>query len=202
MTEPKPAKKHHHGNLRPALITAGIELLEEGGISALSLRKCAARAGVSHAAPAHHFDGLPGLTQAIATEAFGIFSNYLQQEIDQGPQTEQARLKSICRGYLKFGLERRGLLQVIFGMDGLAALVNPTGREEAHAYLILRSVCAPFVPAGSDERVIEAQVWSLIHGFTLLYVAGEFGPPDQTLEDGVFDQVMALLDRIGTQSRS
>lgn len=179
------------------MINAGIELLEEGGIDALSLRKCAARAGVSHAAPAHHFDGLPGLKQAIATEAFQLFSNHLQDAIDSGVQTSRGRLKSICRGYLQFGLSHRGLLNIIFGFDGLAAIANPEGKNEAHAYLILRSVCAPFVPSGTDERVIEAQVWSLIHGFTLLYVAGEFGAPPPPIDIGPFDEVMALLDRIG-----
>ena len=59
-------KQHHHGNLREALITAGVGLLNEGGLSALTLRKCAARAGVSHAAPAYHFKGLNGLLTAIA----------------------------------------------------------------------------------------------------------------------------------------
>jgi DNA-binding transcriptional regulator YbjK len=61
MTESADKKKPHHGNLRAALVSAGIELLEEGGLEALTLRKCAARAGVSHAAPAHHFEGLQGL---------------------------------------------------------------------------------------------------------------------------------------------
>jgi AcrR family transcriptional regulator len=197
-----PAKKHHHGNLRPALIKAGLELLEEGGIDALTLRKCAARAGVSHAAPAHHFDGLPGLKQAIATEAFQIFSNHLQEAIDRGEQTARGRIYAICRGYLQFGLSHRGLLNVIFGFDGLAAIANPDGKDTAHAYQILRDVCAPFVPDGTDERIVEAQVWSLIHGFTLLYIAGEFGSPPPPIDIGPFDQVMALLDRIGSPPTS
>ncbi len=69
MTLNPPEKPHHHGNLREALIVAGIEILKEGGLPALTLRACAARAGVSHAAPAHHFDGLPGLVTAIAANS-------------------------------------------------------------------------------------------------------------------------------------
>ncbi|MDC0738819.1 TetR/AcrR family transcriptional regulator [Cognatishimia sp. SS12] len=189
--------KHHHGNLKEALVTAGLALLEEGGIDALSLRKCAARAGVSHAAPAHHFDGLPGLKSAIAVEAFGIFSSYLQTAVDEGEQSAQARLKNLCRGYMQFGLDHGGLLAVIFGGAGLASYVPGAGKEEAHAYLILREVCAPFVGDHDDKRVIEAQVWSLIHGFTLLYVSGEFGPPHG--QDGPFEAVMDLLNRIGNR---
>ncbi len=198
MTKQTDKKKHHHGNLREALITAGVELLEEGGIDALTLRKCAQRAGVSHAAPAHHFDGLQGLKLAIAERGFQMFSKYLRDAIDTGPQTPHDRMRSIAVGYVRFGQDHAGLLDVIFGGHGLAAIVNEGGRDEAEAYLILREVCAPFVPEGDNPLVVEAQVWSLIHGFTLLFLAGEFGPPDQPLDGGPFDQIMALLARVGT----
>ncbi|WP_141215717.1 TetR/AcrR family transcriptional regulator, partial [Hahella sp. CCB-MM4] len=59
---------------RDALIEAGLSLLIEGGPEGLTLRRAAARAGVSHAAPAHHFNGLPGLQTAIATRAFALFT--------------------------------------------------------------------------------------------------------------------------------
>lgn len=188
-------KKHHHGNLKEALVHAGIELLEEGGIEGLTLRKCAARAGVSHAAPAHHFDGLPGLKIAIAEQGFQIFSGHMSESL-AGVEDEKERLRSICRGYLSFGLEHPGLLKVMFG-SGLASLV-PTSREGGEAYNILRDVCAPFVPEGQNPQIVELQVWSLIHGFTTLSVSGEFGSPSPSLEDGPFEQVIALLERVGT----
>ena len=195
MAQAETKKKHHHGNLKEALVDAGIELLEENGIDGLTLRKCAARAGVSHAAPAHHFDGLVGLKTAIAQQGFRIFSKYLEDGLE-GIENPRDRLRCICRGYLAFGLEHPGLLNVIFG-TGLAALV-PDNREGSYAYDILRGVCAPFVPEGQNPQVIEIQVWSLIHGFTLLYLAGEFGSPPPPIGDGPFEQVMSLLDRIGT----
>ena len=68
--------------LRDVLIEAGIALLNEGGMAALTLRRAAARAGVSHAAPAYHFDGLPGLLTAIAARAFADFSNRMQAARD------------------------------------------------------------------------------------------------------------------------
>lgn len=188
-----PAKKHHHGHLRPALIKAGLALLEDGGIEALTLRKCAAKAGVSHAAPAHHFDGLPGLKKAIAAEAFQIFSSHLQKTLDTGPQTPRGRLNAMCRGYVQFGQSHRGLLAVIFDPGGLVSLATPDSADDQHRFPILRDVCAPFVPKGHDPRVIETQVWSLIHGFTLLAVSGAF---DAQLDDSLLDQVMALLDGI------
>ena len=75
----KQKRPHHHGNLREALIIAGLELMEEGGPDALTLRKCAKRAGVSHAAPAHHFNGLTGLKAAIVARGHRLFSDFIRK---------------------------------------------------------------------------------------------------------------------------
>ena len=198
MTASSPSSRSQPKNLRNTLVRAGIDLLEEGGIEALTLRKCAARAGVSHAAPAHHFDGLAGLKAAIAAEGFRIFSNYMREARAQGDHSARGQLKSICRGYLQFGVDHGGILRVIFGDRGLAGLVPGGAREDADAYQILREVCAPFVPEGTTARVIELQVWSLIHGFTMLSLAGEFSAPGVPLEDGLFDQILGLLNALGT----
>jgi len=195
-------KPHHHGNLRSALVQAGIDLLEEGGLPALTLRKCAAKAGVSHAAPAHHFNGLDGLKAAIAQEAFRRFSASMLTAAEAGDPSPRGRLKSICRGYLHFGQAHPALLQMIFGVtpeEMEAAATDTPGDHEkgTNAYQILSEACAPFVPAGTDPRIVEIQVWSLAHGFTLLALPGRFieGGVDHT--DALFDQVMALLNHVG-----
>ena len=198
-TDPAAKTKHHHGNLRAALVQAGIDLLEQGGMKALSLRKCAALAGVSHAAPAHHFAGLDGLKAAIAQEAFQRFSHFMRQAADQGDQSDRERLKSICRGYLQFGLTHPALLQMIFGTApaDMPRAVSSEDNQGSDAYQILRDSCAPFVPPGSDPQVLEGQVWSLIHGFTLLCLSGQFGPledPDRTA--AYLDQLLGLLDHL------
>ncbi|MAC77555.1 MAG: TetR family transcriptional regulator [Rhodobacteraceae bacterium] len=196
MTHPKPA--HHHGNLRAALIHAGIDLLEDGGPEALTLRKCALRAGVSHAAPAHHFDGLAGLKEAIAGEAFHRFSASMLKAVATGDPSPRGRLKSICRGYLQFGLDHPALLDLIFGVPApVPQDIDPDAKDET-AYGVLRQTCAPFVPQGTPREVIEAQVWSLIHGYTLLFISGRLNcRAPRAVEDGPFDAVMALLDRVG-----
>ncbi len=66
----KPRRDYHHGALRPALLKAAVEVLEERGLDGFSLRETARRAGVSPAAPAHHFTDTPGLLTAIATASF------------------------------------------------------------------------------------------------------------------------------------
>src|SRR5216684_2369087 len=66
----KAGKRYHHGELREALISAGRKLLEEKGLRGFTLRECARRASVSHAAPAHHFASIDDLLAEIATRGY------------------------------------------------------------------------------------------------------------------------------------
>ncbi|AKO95358.1 MAG: TetR/AcrR family transcriptional regulator [Marinovum algicola] len=193
MSDTKDKASHHHGNLRQALIEAGIELLTEGGLDALTLRKCAARAGVSHAAPAHHFDGIDGLRVAIAQEGFVRFRHRMLDFADAGPQTPRGRLHGICKGYLAFAREEPALYDLIFSFRAHSKKITDMRESSTPSYQVLRDACAPFVPPGTDPLIIETQVWSLVHGFALLILTGRFGPGPAPE-----DAVLALLDRIGT----
>ncbi|WIY25545.1 TetR/AcrR family transcriptional regulator [Parasedimentitalea psychrophila] len=197
MTDIPNQKPHHHGDLRSALIQAGIALLSEGGKDALTLRKCAARAGVSHAAPAHHFDGLDGLRGAIAQEGFRLFRLSMLAACDDNSPSGLDHLKGICSGYLNFAIKNPALFELIFSSAPMAGLDRDLKQGTAFAYEVLRDACAPFVLPGQDPQVVETQVWSLIHGYTHLYMASRFGPVDPLQQArGPFDAVMALLDKL------
>lgn len=197
MTTAPNHKPHHHGDLRSALVQAGIELLAEGGKASLTLRKCAARAGVSHAAPAHHFNGLGGLRAAIAKEGFRLFRLSMLAACDDDNPSDLDRLKGICRGYLCFAIENPALFDLIFSAGPMADFQEDLGQTAPIAYEVLRDACAPFVPHGQDPVVIETQVWSLIHGYTHLFMAGRFGPIDSAQQDkGPLDMVMTMLDSL------
>lgn len=199
MTDPTAKKPHHHGDLRAALIQSGIEILTETGLDSLTLRRCAARAGVSHAAPAHHFDGVAGLRAAIAKEGFARFRQHMLQARTAGAQTPEGRILSLCRGYLGFAIGNPALFALIFSCGPMPQFGNDVDIGEAPAYGVLRETCAPFVPQGADPLVIEVQVWSLIHGFSHLFLAGTFGPSDNSPDHHpLFAPVMALLREIGT----
>ena len=83
--------------LRDALVDSACALLEEGGREALTLRRCAARAGVSHAAPAHHIDGIDGLLTAVAARGFEHFADALEGAAAAAPPDPRARLKALAR---------------------------------------------------------------------------------------------------------
>ena len=165
---PPDHRPHHHGNLREALIDAGLALLAEGGLAGLTLRRAAAAAGVSHAAPAHHFDGLPGLLTAIAARAFQRFADQMEGSRQAAPPDAMGRLKGICQGYLTFADRHSALFHLMFNSPSLDRSDAQLVAESNRAYLILRDACLSFAIGPYPDEVLETAVWSLVHGYALL----------------------------------
>ena len=201
MTNKKP---HHHGNLREALIDAGVGLLEEGGLLALSLRKCAAMAGVSHAAPAHHFSGLNGLIGAICTRGFLSFSAYMTDERDRCGPDPADRLRAILIGYLNFAQDHPAMFTLMFGTRIEFEVDEMLSAAADKAYGVLAEACAPFIAADDPTpRATEVLVWSLVHGYATLRHFGQ-GTPNGPIADIVFDNIAnrlpILAQALGNQS--
>ncbi|NBN65858.1 TetR/AcrR family transcriptional regulator [Pannonibacter tanglangensis] len=162
-------RPHHHGNLREALIAASIELLNAEGPAGLTLRRAAARAGVSHAAPAHHFAGLPDLLTAVAARAFDLFTEAMREARRDAGTDPMARLQGVCAGYLRFAADHAGLFHVMF-LTGEVDRTNASlmATSEA-AYAELRLACLPFSSrAPALDPALEIAVWSLVHGYAVL----------------------------------
>lgn len=178
-------------SLRETLIDAGLALLAEGGAPALTLRRAAARAGVSHAAPAHHFSGLPGLMTAMAVRAYDAFAEALTQGRAAAPDDPVARLHGLCHGYLGFAATHAGLFHLLFVASEPDRSDADLGRASSAAYGLLRETCLPLT-GGTPDEVFEVGVWSLVHGYALLGL----GSPDSAKRPLIavpdFD---AVLDR-------
>lgn len=184
----------HHGNLREALITAGMALLSEGGIAGLTLRRAAARAGVSHAAPAHHFNGLPGLLTAIAARAFRQFGDAMVAARDAGGPEPFARLNGICQGYLDFSRDHAGVFHLMFVSAEVDRSDADLAEASARAYLILREACLPFAaPGATEDQPLEIAVWSLVHGYALLGFGRPRTPRHSVTEPPAFADLLARL---------
>ncbi|GHC61529.1 TetR/AcrR family transcriptional regulator [Neogemmobacter tilapiae] len=152
---------------RDRLIDAGLELLLEGGTEALTWRKTAARAGVSHAAPAHYFSALPDLLTAIAARAFDRFSAEMILARDRAGPNPRARLHGICQGYLAFAATHAGVFHIMFTESTVNRTDEDFGRASTQSYLILRDCCAPFCTP-DDREELEFAVWSSVHGYAML----------------------------------
>ncbi|MCM1975189.1 TetR/AcrR family transcriptional regulator [Streptomyces sp. G1] len=191
---PAPAKKpaerpYHHGDLRRAVLTAALDVIAADGPSRLSLRDLARRAGVSHAAPAHHFKDRTGLLTAIAAEGFGLLAAEL---------AEAKNLKDAGVHYVRFAREHPAHFQVMFTPELLRADDLELTTARALAGDALRGAVASVRPdeLGIDPRLAGVAAWSLAHGFATLLLGRNLDDPigNQDPED-VFRTLAAMLFR-------
>ncbi len=106
-------KSYHHGDLKAALVAAGLHLLETEGLPGLSLRAIAAQVGVSHTAPKDHFGSLRGLHTAIATEGFRRHAAAMRAGLPESAD-RAARLTAAMRGYVGFAAAHPHLFELMF----------------------------------------------------------------------------------------
>ncbi len=167
--------KHHHGDLREALINACIELLAHGGPDAMSLRKCAAIAGVSHAAPAHHFNGLVSLKTAIIARGHRLFAQTMRDHAARAETDPHSQLVAICEGYIDFAKTHAAVFKFMFQPHSMTPEAldettrNEIMRDSLHSYQILRDACQPFELIGEEPESTKIMVWSLVHGYAMLF---------------------------------
>jgi AcrR family transcriptional regulator len=174
----KPDDAYQHGNLREALIQAGLKLLSEGGLEKLSLRAAAQLAGVSHAAPYRHFRDKDALVAAIAEQGFLLLTARMQEEEKRVAVSDlPARLSAIGVGYVAFAIEHPGYFRVIFGGLACEDAVTPELQAAGNAaFQVLRGLVGEGVASGvlragdPDEMALAA--WSLVHGLGMLAIDG------------------------------
>ncbi len=190
----KPHDRQHHGNLKEALVLAGLKLLEEGGPSALTLRGCAALAGVSHAAPAHHFNGLPGLKSAIAIRGYKIFEDMMKEGIAAAGPNKRKQALGMCLGYLKFAMEHSALFKLIFDSAENFERSDEWQNAAKSARQVLNDMSASFVHGPGGQSETEVALFSFVHGYAKLMEIGRVVPGSGDGRDVKFEDVFAMLN--------
>ncbi|WP_147916224.1 TetR/AcrR family transcriptional regulator [Ruania zhangjianzhongii] len=159
-------RPYHHGNLRRALLAAAVDVVEESGTAAVSLRDLARRAGVSHAAPAHHFADKTGLLTAMAAEGFDLLADELEAA---HPPADIYRLGA---AYVSFATGHRAHFDVMFRPDLYRSDDPALVAAQQRAGAALRHGVAALPPErrGADPELARISAWSLVHGFTTLWL--------------------------------
>ncbi len=172
---------YHHGDLKAVILAQAADLVAERGADGISLRELARAAGVSHAAPAHHFTDRRGLFTALAAEGWRLLAAELAEA---RPEFIDAAL-----AYVRFALDHPGHYAVMFDRSlvnpedpGLVAAVSAAGTELAQGVGTL----------GDDRAIGDPQAaalaaWSLVHGFSLLWL-------NKTIDTA--DDPIALVHRV------
>jgi AcrR family transcriptional regulator len=167
MTREKP---YHHGDLRAALLAAAEHELTAHGIEAFSLRQVAKRAGVSHAAPAHHFGDANGLLTALAAEGFRQFRAMQAVREAVADKTPRAQMIAAGLGYVDFALARPALFRLMHSSDRPSYDTRDLGSVAKAAYDHLCGGVAAIRPEPGIADI--GAVWAIAHGLADLMSAG------------------------------
>ena len=192
----KRPKAYHHGDLREALVAAATCLLEEKGLTGFTLRQCARRAGVSHAAPAHHFATAADLLAEIAARGFERFVETLDKAAAGAKQSPAAELETMGRAYIGFALANPAVYSLMF-RQGAGPLASPHLKMAATSawQQLCDAVAAALGPERRSETISRAAaVWALVHGAATLLLDRKL--PPTTSDPGSFDPVTAIVSSL------
>jgi AcrR family transcriptional regulator len=170
--------RYHHGDLRRALLAAAVEAIDEVGPTAMSLRDVARRAGVSHAAPAHHFRDKAGLLSALAAEGF----RGLADELDRTAR-ETGSFLEVGVAYVRFAVAHPAHFAVMY---------RPDLHDRDDPELVAARTASGVALTGGvhqldpgdptfDPGVAAVAAWALVHGVATLWLSGSL--PDRLGDD-------------------
>ncbi|MES2932785.1 MAG: TetR/AcrR family transcriptional regulator [Pseudomonadota bacterium] len=166
-------RPYHHGDLRNALVQAGVGLLAEAGVHALSLREVARRAGVSATAPYRHFESKDSLLAAIAEEGFITLIQMENKAMAQFPGDPLLQIRAKSTAYINFCLSHPEHMRIMFG-GILAKPDTPESlRQKAgEAFSTLKGLISACQQNGHfRKRDIDQQAltwWATGHGLAMI----------------------------------
>jgi AcrR family transcriptional regulator len=198
-----------HGDLRRALLQAGIELARDGGPQAVVLREATRRAGVTPNAAYRHFSSHRDLLEAVRAAALSSLALAIEAEIvrvrrRKGSPAESARatLRAVGTGYLKFALTERGLFRTAFtNSDPVEDDVDAakTGKSGLNPFQLLSSALDLLVEAGVLPRErrpgAEYLAWSAVHGLAILIIEGPLNSASDKEIRAMSERVLLMVEK-------
>ena len=171
-------KTYHHGDLKNALIKAGVEILAKDGVNGLSLRKVAGRAGVSHSAPYSHFADKQALIAAISTEGFRQLYEQVSAVAEEYKTKPSRQLVEVAWTYVQFALDDRDRFKVMFSgvlekEKDYPEFVTEAQRNFQLLKMIIEANQASGVLRSGPSDLAALSAWGIIHGFIMLLLEGQ-----------------------------
>ncbi len=194
---PDRQQPYHHGDLHGALLKAAKRVAEREGIGGLTLRAVAREAGVSHAAPAHHFGDVSGLLSELAAIGFGRFSDALDAGAQAAGSSPDAQAEGRANAYVAFAKDNPCMFQLMFRAERLdhnrPALHE--AREKAFAKLAAIVSAKRHEDISTDRLTLAqaadiARIWSMVHGFAMLRLDGRLRHILNVLPPGTTEEML------------
>lgn len=199
---------YRHGDLRRALLDAGIELARGGGPEAVTLREATRRAGVVPNAAYRHYASRHALLQAVraaalAALAVSIEGQLARMRVGAGPAAlARASLRAVGSGYLKFAAAEPGLFRTAFSVqDDLqgAAVPEKAGASGLNPFQLLGAALDRFVDAGLLPKArrlgAEYLAWSAVHGLSMLIIDGPLRPMSPPQQKIVLQRLLDMVEQ-------
>ena len=184
--QPAPAIPYHHGDLRNALIMAGLAALEDIGARELSLRFVARSVGVSEAAPSRHFDGKEGLLAAMAAQGFSELATQ-RRAVKVSEDTSSNKVRAMMDQYVRFAQQHKGLFDLMVGPRILQrdAHTELTQASNESFELFAGAVCDLALALGwtaAQLNLVVHAAWAVEHGLASLILGGRAPRPDREID--------------------
>lgn len=178
---------YHHGDLRRELMDGALGVIADGGLAALSLREVAAAAGVSHAAPYHHFADKAALVRALGYEGLRLLDARMGAAEAAAADDPGERLIAIGTAYVLFSAESPAYFLAMSAPEMREAHAPEQAEEHGETWeRLVRSVAAcqaADLLAPGDPTVLAMGLWSLVQGLAQLWSAGPLASLAPTADD-------------------
>jgi AcrR family transcriptional regulator len=164
-------RPYHHGDLRNALLNAARSLLEENGVSALTMREIARHVGVTAPAAYHHFRNLDAIVVGLAEVAAKEIVASLTEVLIEVGNARKDRLLPMGTAYVDFALRNPQLYRLLFG-DGLSISSPARAKVKKLRQNVYRPIEVEMKTFGKHDNLYQRGVflWSIAHGISLLLI--------------------------------
>lgn len=206
-TKPPVRATYRHGDLRRALVDAGIALARAGGPHAIVLREATRRAGVAPNAAYRHFASRQDLLEAVRSAALSELAKAMEAELakirDKRPaEAARASLRAIGTGYVRFAFTETGLFRTAFSTPELLSFTGDPARAGASGldpFSLLSAALDKLVETGllppGRRPGAEFLAWSAVHGFAMLVIDGPLHTIPRADLEGIGARVIAMVEK-------
>ena len=199
---------YRHGDLRRALLEAGIALARAGGPHAIVLREATRRAGVAPNAAYRHFASRQDLLEAVRSAALSELADAMEAEMAKvrraksAEDAARASLRAVGAGYLRFAFTETGLFRTAFATPELLGFTGDParkGKSGLDPFELLSAALNKFVETGllpAERRpAAEFLAWSAVHGFAMLVIDGPLHTVPRPDIDAIGARVIAMVEK-------
>lgn len=176
-------KTYHHGDLRSALIEAGLKLLDDRAADDVGLREVARAVGVSATAVYRHFPDKQALRAALAREGLERLGAE-QHAAAEAAGGGEAGFAATGKAYVRFALANPALFRLIFASG--AAPADLDCKDDAATMLLRQNAVRIAGGEGRAAQAVALHAWSLVHGLAMLMLDGQV-PAEDALIEAVLD---------------